>query len=134
MWLRRSETRAQVNNASAASAAKFACSSFKDVRSLFSPDDFTGAAGRDGCTVPSICHRNRSAKALLRSLSLSHTALLPDGEAAAEIRIPSAEESIVIYFTSLRVVRRTFEDCKAVRTILRAFRVPVDEPSFKDLD
>ncbi|CAA0827363.1 Topless-related protein 4 [Striga hermonthica] len=75
-----SNPRAQAKKAAAGAAAlTFSCSSFKEVRSLFFPDDFTGAGGQDGCTAPSICHRNRSAKALLRSVSLSHPALLPDG-------------------------------------------------------
>lgn len=34
---------------------------------------------------------------------------------------------VVIYFTSIRGVRRTFEDSRAVRAILRAYRVRVDE-------
>jgi glutaredoxin domain-containing cysteine-rich protein 1 len=34
---------------------------------------------------------------------------------------------VVVYFTSLRVVRPTFEDCRAVRSILRGFRVSIDE-------
>ncbi|CAN1347257.1 Auxin efflux carrier component 7 [Linum perenne] len=33
----------------------------------------------------------------------------------------------VLYFTRLRVVQRTFEDCRTVRSILRGFRVPIDE-------
>lgn len=33
----------------------------------------------------------------------------------------------MVYFTSLRGIRRTFEDCYAVRTILRLFRVEIDE-------
>lgn len=43
------------------------------------------------------------------------------------IPIPGAEKRIVVYFTSLRVVRSTFEDCKTVRSILRGFRVSIDE-------
>ncbi|CAN6467334.1 unnamed protein product [Victoria cruziana] len=38
-----------------------------------------------------------------------------------------SEKKIVLYFTSLRVVRKTFEDCRAVRLILKGFRVPIDE-------
>ncbi|WCJ33354.1 Glutaredoxin family protein [Euphorbia peplus] len=37
------------------------------------------------------------------------------------------DEKIVVYFTSLRGIRKTYEDCNAVRMILRGFRVPVDE-------
>lgn len=33
----------------------------------------------------------------------------------------------MIYYTSLRVVRRTYEDCRVVRSILNGFRVPIDE-------
>ncbi|MEI4856002.1 glutaredoxin domain-containing protein, partial [Klebsiella pneumoniae] len=34
---------------------------------------------------------------------------------------------MVVYFTSLRGVRRTYEDCYAVRMIFRGLRVYVDE-------
>ncbi|XP_059663751.1 uncharacterized protein At5g39865-like [Cornus florida] len=43
------------------------------------------------------------------------------------IRLPGTEDRIVVYFTSLRGIRRTFEDCCAVRMILRGFRVFVDD-------
>ncbi|KAJ0266787.1 hypothetical protein HA466_0007260 [Hirschfeldia incana] len=43
------------------------------------------------------------------------------------ISIPGAESSIVVYFTSLRVVRPTFEDCRSVTAILRSFPVRIDE-------
>ncbi|KAF5944989.1 hypothetical protein HYC85_015217 [Camellia sinensis] len=36
-------------------------------------------------------------------------------------------DKIVVYFTSLRGIRRTYEDCCAVRMIFRGFRVCVDE-------
>ncbi|KAI3781362.1 hypothetical protein L2E82_11375 [Cichorium intybus] len=54
------------------------------------------------------------------------------------IQIPGAEKRIVVYMTSLRVVRPTFEACRTVRSILQGFLVKVDErdlsmdPSFKD--
>lgn len=41
--------------------------------------------------------------------------------------MPGADDKIVIYFTSLRGVRRTYEDCYTVRMIFRGFRVYVDE-------
>lgn len=43
------------------------------------------------------------------------------------IRLPGTEDRIVVYFTSLRGIRRTYEDCYAVLMIFRGFRVWVDE-------
>lgn len=43
------------------------------------------------------------------------------------IRLPGTEDRIVMYFTSLRGIRRTFEDCYVVRNIFRGCRVWVDE-------
>ncbi|XP_050234190.1 uncharacterized protein At5g39865 isoform X2 [Mercurialis annua] len=43
------------------------------------------------------------------------------------IRLPGTEDKIVVYLTSLRGVRRTYEDCYAVRMIFRGFRVWIDE-------
>ncbi|XP_073269717.1 uncharacterized protein [Primulina huaijiensis] len=127
MWLRRTKSRVRIHNAP---SPKFACSSFKDIHSLLSNVDGV-CVGGGGDTPDSprklpICHRTRSVNALLRSLSLPPEA--PDKQSQnGEIRIPDAEKKIVVYFTSLRVVRRTFEDCKAVRSILRSFRVSIDE-------
>lgn len=42
-------------------------------------------------------------------------------------RLPGTEDRVVIYFTSLRGIRRTFEDCYTARMILKGFRVNVDE-------
>ncbi|GAB4831746.1 hypothetical protein Ancab_005758 [Ancistrocladus abbreviatus] len=47
---------------------------------------------------------------------------------ASTIRLPPGnEDRVVVYFTSLRGVRRTYEDCYAVRMILKGYRVYVDE-------
>ncbi|GMH08132.1 hypothetical protein Nepgr_009972 [Nepenthes gracilis] len=45
----------------------------------------------------------------------------------SKYQLQCCEDRIVLYFTSLRGIRRTYEDCCAVRMILRGFRVPVDE-------
>ncbi|KAI4300868.1 hypothetical protein L6164_034196 [Bauhinia variegata] len=42
-------------------------------------------------------------------------------------RLPGTEDRIVVYFTSLRGIRRTYEDCCSARMILKGFRVAVDE-------
>ncbi|GAB4827397.1 hypothetical protein Ancab_034282 [Ancistrocladus abbreviatus] len=47
---------------------------------------------------------------------------------ASTIRLPpGTEDRVVVYFTSLRGVRRTYDDCHAVRMILKGHRVYVDE-------
>ncbi|KAM6584978.1 hypothetical protein CsatB_011980 [Cannabis sativa] len=46
---------------------------------------------------------------------------------SSTIRLPGTEDRIVVYLTSLRGIRRTYEDCYAVRMIFRGFRVWVDE-------
>ncbi|KAJ8647634.1 hypothetical protein MRB53_000657 [Persea americana] len=62
-----------------------------------------------------IFHRVRIATTALRAWN----SLLP--------RPHQQPNRIVVYFTSLRVVRKTFEDCRTVRSILQGFRITVDE-------
>ena len=86
--------------------------SFKDVASLIEDE----SASPDPSPVPlkrsaSVFHRFRSASCAIRIWRSP----------------PSYPKRIVVYFTSLRVVRKTFEDCRAVRSILRGFCVAVDE-------
>ncbi|PIM98677.1 Glutaredoxin-related protein [Handroanthus impetiginosus] len=51
------------------------------------------------------------------------SSLVPD----SPFRLPGTEDRVVIYFTSLRGIRRTFQDCHSVRMIFRGFRVNLDE-------
>ncbi|GAB4843919.1 hypothetical protein Ancab_013883 [Ancistrocladus abbreviatus] len=44
-----------------------------------------------------------------------------------QTQLPGSDDKIVLYFTSLRGIRRTYEDCCEVRMIFRGFRVLVDE-------
>ncbi|KAI5410839.1 uncharacterized protein At5g39865 [Lathyrus oleraceus] len=48
-------------------------------------------------------------------------------ESGMLFRLEGGEERIVVYLTSLRGIRRTFEDCNAVKMILKGFRIWVDE-------
>ncbi|KAJ0809388.1 putative glutaredoxin, Thioredoxin-like superfamily [Helianthus annuus] len=41
--------------------------------------------------------------------------------------VPGSDKRVVVYLTSLRAVRSTFEACRTVRSILHGFRVPIDE-------
>uniref|UniRef100_J3M1V6 Glutaredoxin domain-containing protein n=1 Tax=Oryza brachyantha TaxID=4533 RepID=J3M1V6_ORYBR len=49
------------------------------------------------------------------------------GAKVVHLRPPGGEKKAVVYFTSLRGVRKTFVDCCAVRSILRSYGVRVDE-------
>ncbi|CAN6561883.1 unnamed protein product [Malus baccata var. baccata] len=60
-----------------------------------------------------------------KSMALSKS-MAPDFRILS-IRLPGTDDRIVVYFTSLRGVRRTYEDCYAVRMIFRGFGVWVDE-------
>lgn len=44
-----------------------------------------------------------------------------------DFSISLPNDKVVVYFTSLRGIRRTYEDCYAVRLILRGYRIDVDE-------
>ncbi|GLJ36841.1 hypothetical protein SUGI_0743440 [Cryptomeria japonica] len=40
---------------------------------------------------------------------------------------PGGEKGVVLYTTSLRGIRKTFEDCNKVRSVLESYGVPIDE-------
>ncbi|XP_057744931.1 uncharacterized protein At5g39865-like [Arachis stenosperma] len=66
---------------------------------------------------------SRAAKSDVRAVEMDSRAK----EMVSSVIVPRAEQRVVVYFTSLRVVRSTFEDCKTVRSILRGFKVALDE-------
>ncbi|KAL5537589.1 hypothetical protein UlMin_043135 [Ulmus minor] len=117
-WLR-SPSRAQSSKPkSKPRPHSFSCSSFKDVQTLCQdekpkPDpDFEPLTPR----TASLFRRIRISTSVLRLWAHRSSPTLPDGE-----------QRVVIFHTSLRVVRRTFDDCRTALSILRAFRVPIDE-------
>lgn len=62
--------------------------------------------------------------------SQSQTNLKPTKSFSSDyspFRLPGTEDRVVVYFTSLRGIRRTYEDCCAVKRIFWGFRVKVDE-------
>ncbi|KAF8049807.1 hypothetical protein N665_2115s0007 [Sinapis alba] len=75
-------------------------------------------------TTPDPPHKHqKSSKSVLSESRLSPFLSLNN----SVIRLPGTEDRIVVYFTSLRGIRRTYEDCYSVRMIFRGFRVWIDE-------
>ncbi|KAK8588824.1 hypothetical protein V6N13_087718 [Hibiscus sabdariffa] len=70
-----------------------------------------------------LVNESKSTISLCSPSSPSCTSSLSD----SWVKVPSTETKIVLYFTSLRGIRKTYEDCCCVRMIFRGFRVAVDE-------
>ncbi|XP_061963887.1 uncharacterized protein At5g39865-like isoform X2 [Populus nigra] len=123
------------------SSSPFSFPTFKDIQNLCTEDHPSSHIKKSS----SIFHRVRVANTFLRSLALSLPELKPGPEPEnnasptpnktttpplqqqPSITIPGTDKRIVVYYTSLRVVRSTFEDCRIVLSILRGFRVLIDE-------
>lgn len=80
--------------------------SFKDIHSLLYEAQ---SPAQSPARKPSVFHRVRT---------WAHRQAHPP---------PDAQNRVVIYYTSLRVVRRTYEDCRVVRSIMKGYRVKMDE-------
>lgn len=52
---------------------------------------------------------------------------IPSPVPESPFRLPGTEDRVVIYFTSLRGIRRTFQDCHSIRMIFRGLCVNLDE-------
>lgn len=63
----------------------------------------------------------------VRSMGSSPTSFSPCSFTKSLYLLPGPEDRIVVYCTSLRGIRKTYEDCCSVRMMLRGFRVAVDE-------
>ncbi|XP_050370874.1 uncharacterized protein At5g39865 [Argentina anserina] len=128
MWRPWSKSTVQIHHTSSPTSP-FSFSSFKDIQNLCADDEPSQpAASAKKASV--IFHRVRVANSLLRAWNSTRPKDDPTPQndpSSKSISLPGAEKRIVVYFTSLRVVRRTFEDCNAVRSILRGFRVTLDE-------
>ncbi|XP_044962581.1 uncharacterized protein At5g39865-like [Hordeum vulgare subsp. vulgare] len=103
--------------AAAATTRRFSITShspsLKDIQSLVHPEPARPPP-------PRVFHRLRVAASALRLLRALKSASAHDTAREPEVHV-------VLYFTSLRVVRRTYEDCYTVRFILRGIGATVDE-------
>lgn len=113
MWLNLKSLSRVETTQSPGSRRRFSCSSFKDIQNLCQPES-EALTPRSA----SIIHRAKTSTSVFR-LWARHI--------AHPSRIHEDDRRVVIYYTSLRVVRRTYEDCRVVRSILNGFRVPIDE-------
>ncbi|XP_073308997.1 uncharacterized protein [Primulina huaijiensis] len=52
---------------------------------------------------------------------------IPSPVPESPFRLPGTEDRVVVYFTSLRGIRRTFQDCHSVRMIFHGLCVNLDE-------
>ncbi|KAL6853605.1 hypothetical protein ACP4OV_019634 [Aristida adscensionis] len=105
--------------AAASPRLSFSSPSLKDLQALLHSDPAAPSPPPAAPCSPSavrVFHRVRVAASALRAL---RTLQAPPPA--------TADRRVVLYFTSLHVVRGTYEDCRAVRAILRGLRVPVDE-------
>ncbi|CAL9103843.1 unnamed protein product, partial [Musa acuminata var. zebrina] len=93
----------------------FSSPTLRDLQAILRDDH--DAAHSSSPTLRRILHRARLASSALRALR----------SAVSDPYRHPRRGGVVLYFTSLRVVRRTFEDCRAIRSILRGLRVAVDE-------
>ncbi|CAL0307578.1 unnamed protein product [Lupinus luteus] len=101
-------------------SATFSCSSFKDIQSLITEKPEPEPSSPKS---PSLFHRIRTSTSFLRAWATRSSPL-----SSVSVKLPPGlDQGVVVYYTSLRVVRRTFDDCRTVRTIFRGFRVTVDE-------
>jgi glutaredoxin domain-containing cysteine-rich protein 1 len=128
MWLPWVKTRSSSSPPSATSSStapaaasprvSFSSPSLKDIQALLHSDPATPSPPPPAPCSPSVrvFHRVRIAASALRTLQG------PPSPAATE-----ADRRVVLYFTSLHVVRSTHEDCRAVHAILRGLRASVDE-------
>ncbi|GMI84919.1 hypothetical protein HRI_002161200 [Hibiscus trionum] len=99
------------------SPSHFSLSTFKDIDAILKDEQ---QLSPQSPKRPSIFHRVKLSTAVLRALGHRHPP-------QPSTTLPNADQRVVVYLTSLRVVRKTFEDCKTVRSILRGLRVPIDE-------
>ncbi|XP_073526111.1 uncharacterized protein [Phyllobates terribilis] len=124
-WILRSPTRAQ----RPPSNFNFRCTSFRDVQSLCD-DELSGENSPKPPHSPVhktfFLRRVRISTSVLRAWSSTLSFAVRNSQIHRRPP-PDASNRIVVYFTSLRVVRRTFEDCRTVRSILKSLRVKIDE-------
>ncbi|PRQ55366.1 putative thioredoxin-like protein [Rosa chinensis] len=81
----------------------------------------------DKLPTRNVSDESQSLVKLRPSKSMANSKSLAPDFRVLSIRLPGTDDRIVMYLTSLRGIRRTYEDCYAVKMIFRGFGVWVDE-------
>ncbi|ESQ52736.1 hypothetical protein EUTSA_v10017114mg [Eutrema salsugineum] len=125
-WLQLRRRRHEISPDSPRWSRRFSCSSFKDIEHLLyddvpSPEPYSPRL--------QILHQPRSPR-IDGSNSPANFVPPPPPTTTlfSVVDIPNADHGgVVLYYTSLRIVRKTFEECRSVRSILHRIRIPIDE-------
>lgn len=124
-WLQFRRRRHQISPDSPKWPRHFSCSSFKDIQNLLHEDD---SPPKPYSIRGQIIHQPRSPKIHGCVSNVSFLPPMPTPTLFSTVDIPNADHpGVVLYYTSLRIIRKTFEECKYVRSILRTFRIKMDE-------
>ncbi|XP_019416345.1 PREDICTED: uncharacterized protein At5g39865-like [Lupinus angustifolius] len=101
-------------------SSRFSYSSFKDINTLFEHQ-------LDSPKSPSLFRKLHISPSLIHSFNNTNSRTVPTPSYSIIHPPHSDHNTIVFYFTTLRVIRRTYEDCRVVRSILQGLGINVDE-------
>ncbi|CAK9856106.1 unnamed protein product [Sphagnum jensenii] len=99
-----------------------------DNSSLFDPDILASFASSVGTGRNTDQSKTNISNQPVRSVNMIPSAISGLEAAAYERKCPpGGDERVVLYSTSLRGIRKTFQDCNKVRTILQTYVLWIDE-------
>ncbi|EOA28978.1 hypothetical protein CARUB_v10025230mg, partial [Capsella rubella] len=121
-WFQLRRRRREVSPGSPKWPRHFSCSSFKDIQNLLHDDDLSPEPYSPRSQV---IHQPRSPARIHGCIS---NASFSPPRLFSVVDIPNTDHrGVVLYYTSLRIIRKTFEECRYVRSILHALRITIDE-------
>ncbi|KAE9608063.1 hypothetical protein Lal_00003523 [Lupinus albus] len=101
-------------------SSRFSYSSFKDIDTLLENE-------LDSSKSPSLSRKFHISPSLIHSFNNTNPRTVPTPSYSIIHPPHSDHNTIVFYFTTLRIIRRTYEDCRVVRSILQGLGITIDE-------